>query len=276
VAGKDSKAAAAAAAAAAARGATKNKKDAPVPPPGAAGSIPKIIIKQGGQALAPVERRSVPLVPLTPMQELATNELRKGLWAVVEQWLVARATLPGDGQDKFKSEIKRLCQILVFDEYKQTQHLDQQCFDAQLGADFDRGTMRRDTTYTKFGFRVHVNNAKPPPHMMFEASTYIFSADSVMGNTQRGVKDLRWKTEVDLVGVFSMCFDTQSMDVDEDIEADKLQQLKMTLNTELTVSELGVLLIIAGMCCRGVAAWVDVQDLCFWSHNFTLPELQQI
>lgn len=237
--------------------------------------MPKIIIKQGGQALAPPEKRlSAPLVPLTPAQDAATTELRKGLWAIVERWLAARASLPGDGQDKFKSEIKRLCQLLIFDEYKQTQHLDQQCFDGQLSEEYDRGTMRRETTYTKFGFRVHANNPRPPQHMIFEASTYIFSADSVMGKTQRGLKDLRWKTEVDLSGVFSMCFHTQSMDVYEDIETDVLEQIKTTLNTELTLSELGVLLIIAGLSCRGVPAWVEIQDLCFWSHNFTLPEMQ--
>ena len=263
------------------RGATgvvkPKSKDTPPPSAAAGGAIPKIVIKQGGQAVAATEKRAAtaPPVPLTSAQEAATAELRKGLWQALERWLAARAMLPGDGQDKFKSEIKRLCSQIVFDEFKQTVHPDQHhLFDSQLSAEFDCGSMRRETTYTRFGFRVPAHHPRPPPPMLFESTTYIFSADSVMGKTQKGIKDLRWKTEVELAGVLSITFHTQSMEIYEDIELEVLEQLKNTLHTELTLSELAVLLIVAGLCCRGAAAWVDVQDLCFWSNNLTLPELQ--
>jgi hypothetical protein len=254
----------------------KLKKKENASGPAAAGAIPKIVIKQGGQAMSSAsEKRAVPPVPLTPAQEAATQELRKGLWSVVERWLAARAALAGDGLDRFKSEIKRLCQLLVFDEYKQSQHDVHDCFDEQLCEARDKGSMRCETTSTSYSFRVPANHPRPPPKLLFEATTWIFSADSVMGKTRKGIQDLRWKTEVDLAGVISLSFFSQSMEpCYEEIEAGVLEQLKSTLNTELTVSELGVLLIIAGFCCRGQAAWIDVQDICFWSHNFSLPELQ--
>lgn len=263
-------------AAAARATAGKLKKDnAPVVSTGD-NKLPKIIIKQGGQAMAPSEKRAAPPppVPLTAAQESATQELRKGLWTAVERWLAARALLPGEGQDKFKSELKRLCQLIVFDEYRASTHDDQKCFDEQLGEQRDNGSMRRETTFTRFGFRVPANHPRPPPPVLFQSTTHIFSADSIMGKTRNGLKDMRWKIEMEVSGLFSLSFHTQSMEVYEDIEADMLEQLKTTLSTELTLSELGVLLMIAGLCCRGAAAWVDVQDICFWSHNFTLPELQ--
>lgn len=216
--------------------------------------------------------------PLTQAQETVTTEVRKGLWATVERWLAARAKLPGDDQDKcqdrFKSEIKRLCQMFVFDEYKQSQIQDQHCIGEELSDERDHGSMRREITNTKFGFRVSASHPRPPPPLIFEATTHIFSADSVFGKTQQGLKDVKWKMEVVLEGIFALTLNTQSMEMHEDIDLGTLEQLRSTLNTELTLSELGVLLMIAGLCCKGVAAWVEVQDLCFWSHNFTIPELQ--
>jgi len=259
------------------RAGTANLKGKPTPGSAAPGAdkIPKIVIKQGGQAVAP-ERRPAAPVPMTPAQEAATGELRKGLWLAVEKWLAARAALPGDGQDRFKSELKRLCQQLVFDQYSQSQreedgHLEH---DPELGALGDGATMTRESTVCKFGFRVAANHPRPPPPMILEATTYIFSAESVMGKTRKGIKDLRWRTELELAGILSISFDSQTMQVDEDVDAELLQQIKNTLATELTLSELGVLLLIAGLCCRSQAAWYLVEDVCFWSHNFTLPEFQ--
>lgn len=236
--------------------------------------IPRIVIKQGGQQMTTTERRMAAPLALTAAQETTTGELRKGLWAAVERWLAARSMLPGDGQDRFKSEVKRLCQMLVFDEYKQAQVAEGQCLDAQLGPDGDGGSMRRELTYCKFGFRVPANHPRPPPQMVLEANTYIFSADTVMGKTRKGIKDLRWRIQLDLAGVLSLSFNTQSMEVEEDIETSVLEQLKSTLNTELTLPELGVFLLIAGLCSHSAAAWMQVENVCFWSHNLTLPEFQ--
>jgi hypothetical protein len=243
-------------------------------PQGSDNKIPKIIIKQGGQTMAPIERRVVAPPALSAQQEAVTSEVRKGLWASVERWLAARWALGGDGHEKFKSEVKRLCQLLMFEEYKHTQEEDTECFDEQLRAERDNGSMSREVTYCRFAFRVPQNHPRPPPPLIFEATTHIFSADTVIGKTQRGLKGMRWKTEIELEGILSLSYNTQSMEVEEAIEADVLEQMKNTLNTELTVSELGVFLLIAGLCSRGVSAWGDVQDFCFWSHNFTLPEFQ--
>ena len=48
----------------------------------------------------------------------------------------------------------------------------------------------------------------------------------------------------------------------------------MALDTPLSPSELAVLLMLAGNACRGAAAWNDVEDVCFWSNNFSLPEIR--
>jgi hypothetical protein len=261
---------AAAAAVAAAARSSHNRPKQPSLPAAVPNQIPKIVIKQGGH---PVSARSI---PLTPQQEQTTTELRKGLWASVERWLVARAVIAPDSQDqaKFKGEVKRLCQMMVFDEYKQTQHHEPPCFDEQLGEERDGGSMRREVTWTKFGFRVAANHPRPPPPLIFTATSHFFSAKSVFGKTQKGLKDLRWKTEFDLDNFFSISFNTQTFEMDEDVDLTVFDFLKTTLNTELTLSELGVLLMIAGVSCRGVSAWADVQDVSFWSRNFTLPELR--
>ena len=219
-------------------------------------------------------KRVMPPIPLTQAQEAATSELRKGLWVCVDRWLSARMKLPGDGTDKFKADLRRLCQNIVFDEWRVASHEELDCFDAQLGAELDRGCMRRETTSTTFHFRTPANHPRPPPKMHFTADTWLLSADAVHGRTQNGVKDLWWRTEMEISGVLALSFDTQSFHVQESIQAGVLEQLKVSLTTDLTPAELGVLLLITGMCCRGAAAWSELQDVCFWSHNFTLPELQ--
>ena len=51
-------------------------------------------------------------------------------------------------------------------------------------------------------------------------------------------------------------------------------QVRLALDTPLSPSELAVLLMLAGNACRGAAAWNDVEDVCFWSNNFSLPEFR--
>ena len=241
--------------------------------PGPDSKIPKIVIKQGGQTMPSMDRRIIAPPPLTPQQEAVTSEVRKGLWASVERWLAARVALGGEGHDKFKSEVKRLCQLLLFEEYKHVQRMNKQCLDDQL-VECDGASMSQEVTFCRYAFRVPVNHPRPPPQLVFEATTHIFAADSYTGKTQRGFKDMRWKTDIELAGIMSLSYNTQTMEVEEAVEAGALEQMKATLNTELTAAELGVFLLIAGLCSRGVAAWVDVQDFCFWSHNFSLPEFQ--
>lgn len=249
----------------------KSKQASAAPPPDS--KIPKIVIKQGGQTMPSMDRRIIAPPPLTPQQEAVTGEVRKGLWTSVERWLAARVALGGEGHDKFKSEVKRLCQLLLFEEYKHVERVDKQCFDEQH-PESDGASMRQEVTFCRYAFRVPVNHPRPPPQLVLEATTHIFSADSYMGKTQRGFKDMRWKMDIELAGIMSLSYNTQSMEAEETVEAGVLEQMKATLNTELTAAELGVFLLIAGLCSRGVAAWVDVQDFCFWSHNFTLPEFQ--
>ncbi len=48
--------------------------------------------------------------------------------------------------------------------------------------------------------------------------------------------------------------------------------MREALQTHITSSELGVLFMLAGSASLGPAAWQLVEDVCFWTANFSLPE----
>ncbi len=50
------------------------------------------------------------------------------------------------------------------------------------------------------------------------------------------------------------------------------RQVREALQTHITSSELGVLFMLAGSASLGPAAWQLVEDVCFWTANFSLPE----
>jgi hypothetical protein len=53
-----------------------------------------------------------------------------------------------------------------------------------------------------------------------------------------------------------------------------LNEVRAALNTFISSSELGVLLMLAGNANKGANAWNDVEKVCFWTSNFSLPEFR--
>jgi hypothetical protein len=62
--------------------------------------------------------------------------------------------------------------------------------------------------------------------------------------------------------------------VGEDVSRHKLNEVRQALNTHISSSELGVFLMLAGNAYRGASAWNDVEEVCFWTANFSLPEFR--
>lgn len=60
--------------------------------------------------------------------------------------------------------------------------------------------------------------------------------------------------------------------VGEEVAKHKLSEVRQLLGTHISLSELGVFLMLAGNACRGASAWNDVEEICFWTTHFSLPE----
>lgn len=95
-----------------------------------------------------------------------------------------------------------------------------------------------------------------------------------MLGTGKRLDGLTFKIEMELVGFLLLSFDTQSYACAEELDSAYLNQLRQALDTKLQPAELAVLLMLAGNAFRGANGWNDVEEVCLWSPNFTLPEMR--
>mmetsp|Transcript_39696 Transcript_39696/g.94045 ORF Transcript_39696/g.94045 Transcript_39696/m.94045 type:complete len:166 (-) Transcript_39696:63-560(-) len=129
-------------------------------------------------------------------------------------------------------------------------------------------SLSREVTTTRFRL-IHPEIKAP---FVFEATHHVFAGE-LLGTGKR-LDGLTWKVDLELIGFFLVAFHTQTYQCGEELDRSLLDEVRSALNTPLSPSELAVLLMLAGNACRGAAAWNDVEDVCFWSNNFSLPEFR--
>mmetsp|Transcript_34123 Transcript_34123/g.90171 ORF Transcript_34123/g.90171 Transcript_34123/m.90171 type:complete len:531 (+) Transcript_34123:254-1846(+) len=216
----------------------------------------------------------------------------------------------GDDLGGFRPEIERLVKLIAFDAFEIKQENEEVegsrhgsngvdgCGGAATsglgnGDDSFEWCSSKEVTTTRF--RIAHSELKAP--FVFESTQHVFTgsmglvpgegvgadsgsaangacleqADSASHRPPR-LEGLLWKVQFELIGFFVLAYHTQSYQVDEDVELLRLEEVREALQTHITSSELGVLFMLAGHAGLGPAAWKFVEDLCFWTANFSLPE----
>eukprot|EP00960_Hanusia_phi_P071865 767651-Hanusia_phi.AAC.3 len=193
-------------------------------------------------------------------------ELEQGFKLAVERWMSSRAALPKSDGGKFQSEIKRLVSRIFFESFEQERerHAD--------GGPAGRQELSGwETTRTRFSF-IGDGQEASSSSMEFLSTRHFFSG-SILGQDEQ-FRQLLWKVEFELTGAFYLSFHTQSLQCCEDVEWIFLENLKQLLRTDISIAELGVLIMLAGNAKKGGMAWKDVEELCFWTDGFSMPEFR--
>ena len=237
------------------------------------------------------------------------RELRKGLGGAVERWIKARSAVVGLEDPAFASEVMRVAKLIAFEACGvQREQEGEEAFVQHPSAEGCE-TLTRETTTTRFRV-VHPEvktpfvfevRLRPPRGKRAPAARAACCADHARwvfharapGLTARGagqatrhqfggevlgtgkrLDGLTFKIEMELVGFLLLSFDTQSYACAEELDSAYLNQLRQALDTKLQPAELAVLLMLAGNAFRGANGWNDVEEVCLWSPNLTLPEMR--
>ena len=202
----------------------------------------------------------------SPARGAMSTELEQGLKLAIERWMSSRAALPRSDGGKFQSEIKRLASRIFFESFDQEREMHAGA--GQVGAEEHAGW---ETTRTKFSF-VGDGQDGGSSSMEFLSTRHFFSG-SILGREEH-FRQLQWKVEFELTGAFSLSFHTQSLQCCEDVEWIFLENLKRLLRTEISTAELAIFIMLAGNAKKGSVGWKDVEEMCFWSDGFSMPEFR--